>query len=106
MVDLALADNRVQEENQSLKSPLDKLKTTLFSKRILRSANNLEFSSDSFKFGIYRWQVEVLTEKQKVTRQQWVLFVPYKLILLALLGVWFLSRLVRPGRTKNPKFEN
>ncbi len=82
-IELALYNNKLQTETNTKNSPLKRIKNFIFSKQNKQSANNIVFSSDSFKLGLYQWQIEIYDDNGlNTTHTQWVVFFPWWILVL------------------------
>ncbi len=82
-VELALYNNQLQTNTNKKNTPIKRVKNLIFSKRNKQNANNITFYSDSFKLGLYQWQIEIHTNNNlNTTHTQWAIFFPWWTLVL------------------------
>ncbi len=89
-VELAITPNRVQDNYHEHKNPLQRIKDKIFSTHKKVSDNSINFYSDSFKLGIYNYQLQIKTSSNTIKQNKIVIFFPWKLTLVVFLLLGFL----------------
>ncbi len=80
-VELAITPNRVQDTFKEHKNPLQRIKDKFFSNHKPVSDNSINFYSDSFKLGLYNYQLQIKTSSKTIKENKTIIFFPWKLTL-------------------------